>query len=395
MFVPWPSPPGRRIERGPFSINVNRLGVIADDLTGAGDVALAFAAAGLKTEMAVPVGPLPARPGPGVRVWVIDTESRFLPPGAARVRVRRALGVLAHWNPDFFFKKIDSTLRGNVGTELEEFLAAIHPSGPVPFVPAFPKMGRTVVNGRLLVNAVPLHRSPFGRDPRQPARTDRVEAFLGTARGGVVVPDVRSDRDLARCVRGALSSWGARGAAVGSAGLAAALASELKSPKQVRFGFSGRASNVGVVVGSAHPRTAQQADRLSKSIQMKSRQGPAVLDFRAAGNSFKEESGEGVSVVRAPVSRSDSRRVLRRLVQRARQMQQRLGLRHWVVTGGETAFALARRWGARRWRVVGQVERGIPVCVSLGANPHHVILKPGGFGSVNALVRAVRVLRGA
>lgn len=366
MFARWPNPPGRIIEPGPSLIDrliAKRVGVLADDLTGAGDVALAFASAGLKTELAIPAGPFPNGPGPGVRVWVLDTESRFLSPRAARGRVRQALNVLARWKPDFLFKKIDSTLRGNIAPELEEFLATVKTVGPVPFVPAFPRMGRTVVNGKLLVNGVPLHRSAFRADPRQPARSDRVSFFLGSSKDGVVVPDVRSHRDLDHWARRALSG----GAAVGSAGLAECLAVKLKAPKRARFFYlGGGPKTVGVVVGSAHPVTARQVDRIT---------------------------GSGVSVLRAPTVRTDPGRVLQRLVQQARCLEHEQNLRRWVVTGGETAFALVRRWGVGRWRIAGRVERGVPVCVSIEKIPRHIVLKPGGFGTRDCLAKAVRILK--
>jgi uncharacterized protein YgbK (DUF1537 family) len=341
-----------------------RVGVLADDLTGAGDVALAFASAGLKTELGVPAGGLPARPGPGVQVWVLDTESRNVPPRAARGRVRQAIKVLSRWKPDFLFKKIDSTLRGNIAPELAEFLAGVKGVDPVPFVPAFPRMGRAVVNGKLRVNGVPLHRSAFGADPRHPARTDRVSFFLGSSKDRVVVPDIQSHRDLDQWARRALSG----GAAVGSAGLAEALAVALKSPRPFRSVFPGGGpKTVGVVVGSAHPLAAKQVDKV---------RGPCV------------------HVVRAPAVRSDPGRVLRRLVKQARRLEQERKLRRWVMTGGETAFAVVRGWGVGRWRVAGRIERGVPVCVSIEKNPHWIVLKPGGFGTLNCLAKAVRILKG-
>lgn len=81
-----------------------RVGVLADDLTGAGDVALAFEAVGLTTEIWTPVGRgLPTVPGPEVRVWILDTESRGLSPKRAARVVRRGVKALSHWKPDFFF----------------------------------------------------------------------------------------------------------------------------------------------------------------------------------------------------------------------------------------------------------------------------------------------------
>jgi uncharacterized protein YgbK (DUF1537 family) len=385
-----------------------RVGVLADDFSGAGDVALAFRSAGLASEIGAPVnGRFLVLPLPRTRVWIIDTESRGLAPRAADRAVRNALATLAHWKPDFIFKKIDSTLRGPVGAELAAFVHILQPDGPVAFVPAFPKMKRTTVAGRHFVQGIPLHRTAFGKDPRAPVRTNVISKILAQTykkgflqekvsnapnsvlarswslgfqqqnvptRERVWVPDVETDRQMAGVARRVLRTGRV---AVGSAGFAAALAREMvgghppgRDPKPV-FPMTRAKRGVGVVVGSAHPVSREQLDRLKNFFPAK-----------------------GVFLFEGPFQRGTPGQVLRRLVRKARKMETVQGIRRWVVTGGETAFAMARVWKSFRWQVVGAIEPGVPLCRSLGRPARWLVMKPGGFGSTDVLLESVRQLLG-
>lgn len=384
-------------------MSIRRVGVLADDFSGAGDVALAFQSVGMTAEIWTPAGegekPGPERvPSfPKTRVWIIDTESRGLSPRAAVRAVRGALRTLAPWKPDFIFKKIDSTLRGPVGAELRAFLNVLRPAGPVPVVPAFPRMGRTTVGGRHFVDGVPLNRTPFGKDPRHPIRSNDLNRILDpscpsgsrqqnvSARERVWVPDVVDSRSMVLAARRALLGR----VAVGSAGFAGAIAHlwHKPLPREKAHGLSvgplrrgrspsdaratqTRGAPVGVVIGSAHPLSARQAERMKNFLP-----------------------GAGVFVLKSSPRRGVPEKILRHLVNRARALEKDHGIRRWVATGGETAFALARLWRKSRWRVVGSVEPGVPLCRSLGGNPRFLVMKPGGFGSVDVFRKAVRRLR--
>src|SRR5689334_2971092 len=153
-----------------------KIGVLADDFTGAGDVGLMFEKAGLPVEMTISDKPQSLRvPGVKTKVWVIDTESRGLSPKQAALRVKEAMSALKRWKATRFYKKIDSTLRGNLTAELAEFIDALPKSqNRIYFVPAFPRAGRTVKNGYLFVDGRPLARTVFARDPRYSVRSSSI-----------------------------------------------------------------------------------------------------------------------------------------------------------------------------------------------------------------------------
>src|SRR5262249_51939907 len=118
--------------------------VIADDLTGANDAGVQFAAAGIRSLVFANdhLAKLPEN-YPAV---VINTESRHIPASQAAERVRKIglMGMRA--GVRCFYKKTDSTLRGNIGAELEALLSAAGVAG-IPFVPALPDLGRTTRDG--------------------------------------------------------------------------------------------------------------------------------------------------------------------------------------------------------------------------------------------------------
>jgi len=145
--------------------------IIADDLTGGADTGVHFAGRGLKT-LLVPFGrdiPLSIPQGPAPDVLVINTASRSLPPAEAfRIHVE-LMNRLAPEPLPLLYKKIDSTLRGNIGAEIEAILRQT--DLPVCFLaPSYPEQGRTLEGGCLLVCGRPLALTETSRDTVSPVR---------------------------------------------------------------------------------------------------------------------------------------------------------------------------------------------------------------------------------
>ncbi len=171
--------------------------VIADDLTGAADCGMAFAAAGLATFVSFADAPAPA----GVQVLSVDTDSRRQPEREAVRRARAAAERAVAGGVRALYRKIDSTLRGHVGPELAETLravaAAARGAAPVGLLaPAFPAMGRTTVGGDVLVKGVLLERTEVWRDARMSVPARPAELLV---RAGL----------RARGRRGSAASWSA------------------------------------------------------------------------------------------------------------------------------------------------------------------------------------------
>lgn len=155
--------------------------VIADDLTGSNATGALYARLGLR---AVTVGALAQveRYADRVDVLVVNTASRHRLPHHAAAAVRAAAGTAGA--APLIVKRVDSTLRGNPGSELDalvDVLAAREPAARIRTlaVPAFPDAGRTTVGGLHLVDGVPLTRTAVARDPFDPVRHSRVADVLG------------------------------------------------------------------------------------------------------------------------------------------------------------------------------------------------------------------------
>ena len=154
--------------------------VIGDDMTGANATGALFAHRGLRTVSVAEPANL-ARFAGEYDVLVIDIASRHLPAGEAARRVRAA--VAASGDVALVVKRVDTTLRGNVGAELAAALDQLRERRAraevrAIMVPAFPTAGRTTVGGIQLVDGVALTETDAARDPLDPVRSSRVAGIV-------------------------------------------------------------------------------------------------------------------------------------------------------------------------------------------------------------------------
>ncbi len=398
--------------------------VVADDLTGALDTGAQFARHGLRTCVAWGAG----LPG-GADVWVLDTESRDLLPAAAGARVAQAVAPLlsrcAH-----LYKKVDSTLRGNVAGELAALLAA-SVARRVALAPAFPAQGRTTLHGKQWVHGQPLAATPFAPPGAAgSALTALLARKMGVAVGSVelavvrqgpgalgqalqaraepvLVIDAVEESDLATVAR-AVAAAGPGWLLAGSAGLAA----QLPAAWGLAGGLLGPPAPIGagpvlLVVGTRHPALAGQlsylqarapvtvvgevtAGLLARGDPLVTRRAEALAGALVAGRDVVLTSlGE-------PLVAGGARQVaalLADIVRRALAGVQPAAL---VLTGGDVAAAVCRALAAEAIVVEGEVAPGIPRGRLLGgpANGLCLVTKAGGFGGEEVLWQILSVLRG-
>jgi uncharacterized protein YgbK (DUF1537 family) len=99
------------------------------------------------------------------------TDSRAVEPQIAYNRVYNVAKLLKNDNVKVYSKRIDSTLRGNLGSETDALLDALDNQAIAMVVPCFPEAKRILVGGYLLVNTIPLHRTEAATDPKNPVKT--------------------------------------------------------------------------------------------------------------------------------------------------------------------------------------------------------------------------------
>ena len=150
--------------------------IIADDMTGANISCSLFANSGIPS-----VSILDTNDSDYFKnypVVAVHTDSRDANPGDAYQYVFDAVKMLNVGKSVFFNKRIDSTLRGNIGKEIDGVLDALNNNAPAFVVASFPDSHKTVVNGRLFVNGVPLDETDAANDPTTPVESSDVKSII-------------------------------------------------------------------------------------------------------------------------------------------------------------------------------------------------------------------------
>lgn len=157
--------------------NSNIVGIIADDLTGANDTALQFKLNGADTNILLNDNidniqeHIP-------QAWAISTESRNVDQALAFEKVKNAVELFVEKiNPDYFYKKIDSTVRGNIAVEIMSVLQVLDWDAAV-IMPAFPNEGRITVGGYQLLKGIPIERTEMAADPHSPITESHMPTLL-------------------------------------------------------------------------------------------------------------------------------------------------------------------------------------------------------------------------
>lgn len=402
--------------------------VIADDFTGANDAGSGLAQAGARVHVLFSSEtPLDAA---SADVWVISTDSRAVSAAEAVARteavVRQHQAFIAR---GWLFKKIDSTLRGNIGAEVRAALAASGKKRAL-IVPAVPRLGRVTRRGEVLVNGVSLTETEYASDPKTPVisarvltqlgiagaeidlatlRSDRFAALLAEQQGTVVI-DAESESDIA-LILAAAAQLDETPLLVGAAGLSNALGAQLAARNP---------APVLAVIGSMSASAQQQIARLAaqRDIALVDIDIRQLFERPCWPNSaqWTEQAlaalRNGQHTVIRTCQRADQRHEIDALCQQQQITRQQLGeaicqflgeltLRlcraqrpaGLYLSGGDVAIAIAQALGASGFQIQGIVAGCVPHGVLLNSEfTLPVMTKAGGFGDENTLVAAIRFI---
>ncbi len=390
-----------------------RVLIVADDLTGSLDTAGPFAAQGLTTMVAAQ--PLDSDAGAvtDADVVSINTDSRHLDPDAAAERIEKCVRHFARQRFDIVFKKVDSTLRGNVATETMALMNACDRKVAL-IAPAFPAQGRTVVNGVVHVDGVPLARTSFALDalsppPLQPlgevfagfVGAQHVSAWrpgesLNVPAEGVVVADAANDEDLSELFEKS-SGHAGQTLFVGSAGLGLILARNLKSAGVVAEAETPERSATNqpivFVVGSRAVRSREQVDQLRAYLDTLVLKAPNGV-LGAIRNLSTARQIVVVAVEDPTAGDADPVEVARQLARSGLAIVNKVEAGAMFVTGGDTAIAVLNESKCPLIQVDGNLMPGIPYA-RFTQNGRSIILvtKAGGFGTRDTMIDIIRRLR--
>ena len=393
--------------------------VIADDFTGAMDTGLQFAKSGLST-----VFDLGGASGE-YDALVLSSNSRSLDPDSARSAAR---DVAAHAKSlgARIYKKVDSTLRGNIGPELEVALKAVGVQSLV-LAPAFPAQGRSTVGGTQYVRGVAISKGEAARDPLAPAIEDHIPTLvertsaLRTGQIGldvvrstpdalaasmtklsnrgaqVIVTDAETDLDLA-AIAAAIKLAGMDKLSAGSAGLAEQLV-ETRSAADLTVQTIS-SEYLAVLAGSFSEVTRRQimhaATRMEAAVY-----SPSDSDLANPAHAIAHAS-ENLTAGRTWMGFAGHRGVPLADGNDIAALQSWLGDVCWaleakfdslglVVTGGETGLLCVNRLCAGAIEIVAEVQSGIVGGLIKGGRfaGRPIVTKAGAFGGDDAIVASI------
>ena len=414
---------------------VHTIGIVADDLTGAADSAVQFAHNGWPTLLSLSDSVETVRVNAiGGKAFALVSDARALTHELARAATSQAVAKLRAAGADRLFVKVDSTgrgsLRGQVEGALESWQSASRRAVAI-VCPAYPQLGRTVENGRLLVHGQNAESTAVGRDPVTPLTTGLLTEMLpgsvnlsindGTsltlaekitaqilAGIRIITVNAVTDSDLA-LVAEATDVLGPWAIPVGSGGLAGAVSRRLgQNGCEGQDQTPPQNERVLVVISSLHEASRSQHDHLVTHADSRVLQtlAPGIEDLGSieaisawmALNFHPVRAA--VSVVISPAERGNEMgsapSVAAGLAQIAKAVvADGLGTT-LVLVGGEGARAVLLRLGATAITISGSLHEGIPVGrIEGGAlGGLTVVTKAGGFGATSALTELVAELLG-
>lgn len=412
----------------------NNFYIIADDATGANDSGVQFAKRGYPTTVYFATNNISV--GCQAGIIVIDCDTRGVSPSEAYQCVKdivRDIPVPAN----YLFKKVDSTLRGNIGAELRAILDQ-KPDSIAFIVPAYPSNGRTTRNGIQYLQGRPVHKTEIGHDPKTPVSTSHIADLLqapcyvigidSIEKGQAALKDIVQDA----CYKGyrniifdaetdqhleqiaALHKEFSQAVWVGSAGIARFLSPNIPiaetagkpvlGPKPLLF-----------ITGSLSASTYEQVLAFTGPNVYKIILEPlTVLTAKATLNLVPEEAikqyCEGKHLVIALRADADARRQAEKFA-----LQEGLSLtdvsnrlRHTLgniagnlvdtlqppglfVSGGDTARSIFEQLGIRGIRILDELETGIPIGKAVERDLY-LITKAGAFGTKRSFYHIIEIL---
>ncbi|MHA1616685.1 MAG: four-carbon acid sugar kinase family protein [Candidatus Njordarchaeales archaeon] len=434
---------------------VFRYVIIADDLTGANDTGVQFTRYEYKSYVIIDPTNITEkidRLRGLANVVVINTESRADPPEKAYKKCREVAEALRREVVEVVYKKVDSTMRGNIGVELDGVLDGLGRELAL-FTPAFPLNGRIVMGGYLLVHGSPLDLTPFADDPVSPVKEanvlsiikkqsrrtighvsydyvsggvesirKRVEELRGEA--NIIVFDAATQENL-QDISLAIKDYYGEAIYSGSAGLARELPKawgEKESMSEKKLSIEG--SYVVCLCGSVNPATLEQVRHLKEHVDSEIIDIDASLILKNPEKVFQEivkraresiSQGRRCIVVRSAKSRED--------VEKTQKVGQNMGLSRemvagkiasflgelgkaiatdvgkelagMVITGGDIAINTCRKLLIDALEIVDEIDPGVPLTkATMKSRELYIVTKAGGFGKENTITKAVKLLLG-
>jgi uncharacterized protein YgbK (DUF1537 family) len=408
------------------------LGCIADDYTGASDLANTLTRCGLRTVQTIGI-PADDLQLPDVDAVVVSLKSRSIAASKAVEKSRAAEKWMRSRGADHVLFKIcstfDSTDAGNIGPVMDA-LRLDSGDNIVLVTPAFPETGRTVYQGNLFVGSVPLNESPLKDHPLNPMHDSNLVRVLArqsaTNIGLVDLGVVACGADVVRTHLDGLSENGFGAAiidavfasdletigavalshrvSVGASGMGLGLARALVASGRVKANAATSIKDTPVggaaacLAGSCSQATLQQIARAELVMPVLHLDPEQVIaggaEVQRALGWAKERLGKGpvliassstpdqVTALQKRHGRDAAGHAIEQAMADLAEGLVRAGVQRLVVAGGETSGAVVDRLGIPGFLVGAEIAAGVPVLRAVGAAERQMLLalKSGNFG---------------
>lgn len=421
-----------------------KLAVIADDLTGANDTALQFAKRNIKSS--VEINFMQMEDIEDKEVVVVDTDSRDLDEYLSYKRVKDICEKISRYNIKCVYKKIDSTLRGNLGAEIKAVADVFNPD-IVIIAPAYPANQRVTIGGYHLLEGKPIELTEIANAPKTPVKksylpsilteqvnekiaildfkllrqkTDiiskKIVEFLQEKKRWIVCDIIEEENFIT--LMDAVSSyknilW------VGSAGLAEYLPYFYKWKGNKELSMKNRKGSVLVCAGSVSHITQNQVRTLlnqrkinlvkinmvrlledknseliekSQIINQLIREQKNILLATAQSDDEVEkaiEIGKKYNLSRKDVSEKIAT-IMAELVKSIDVN----GLSGMVLTGGDMAVHICRAIGVNSIKIISEIDKGVPLgfIESNKLEKLFIVTKAGAFGKPDVFIKSIQAI---
>lgn len=420
--------------------NMTHVLVIADDFTGANDVGMMLVRQGFETSIDLALeGALPTLPGAKQQALVINTDSRSVSAEIARDRVIQLMHQFNQLQqPTWLYKKIDSTLRGNIGIEVEAILA--NSELPMAIVaPAFPDGERYTRNGLCWVGDQLLTDTEFASDPKTPVHSSRISDILSeqtnlthceiTLNGSsddttevlekarqagiqTVIVDIKNNEQLKQ-LSAAIRQLSFTPLCVGSAGLSQYLFSAEQQPREIQPMLA--------VVGSMSQIACTQIDKAAsqKPLQVITIDVTELFEkpwaelIKHYGRQIAQAYQSHHHIVLHTLTPGTNRELIEQFCQRKQLTRHQLGTQisaflaelvslqvkqqvfsGLYLSGGDTALAVTQALYASHFHLKGDIAGFVPWgYLPDSSQPNLLIMtKSGAFGLPDTLLQVIEFI---
>ena len=412
---------------------MEHIAIIADDLTGANDTGVQFSRNGLQTIVIIDPQMLGNVPQDKT-VWAINADTRDLETGEAYKNVYNIAQNLLSLKVNRIYKKIDSTLRGHPGAEIEA-LMDVWQAPLALVVPAFPANRRIICNGHLVIS----EESPEALNiealvsksvcyvpsilKKEMSRNigiisldkvrQGVDFLLQTIREAqklypVLVVDAVCESDLKK-IANAISQLPGNVVVAGAAGLAAHLTVAWNF-KPVQTGHIPVQGNIVLIAGSHNRVTSRQIQELTQNVGINpihvNTENIVTADnttevARVLKEAIKLAKTEKLVVIAVdtlfrplpgPVNIESSKFIASALGEIAKGLFEKIPIKGLVMTGGDTALHICRALGVVGINLATELLEGIPLGYLVGAKVDGipVVTKAGGFGPSDSFIKIIQ-----